>query len=113
MDFNKIFNQECDENYWNMVNFVSSYLMKTNEKYKDSVYKCSDIIEKYPKLKKVLEDEVSVGLSKKEVKVLLEYLSSMSDRNILKNKQLICTTCRNTYFFLKKIGLLKEKNNDD
>ena len=33
MDFNKMFDQECEENYWDIVNFVSSYLMGTNKEY--------------------------------------------------------------------------------
>lgn len=113
MDFNKMFDQECEENYWDIVNFVSSYLMGTNKKYKDSAYKCSDIIDKYPNLKKVLEDDTPVALTKKEVSGLIEYITSSSDRNTLEKKQLVCAGCRSAYFLLKKMGLLKEQNDGD
>lgn len=113
MDFNKMFDQECEENYWDIVNFVSSYLMRTNKEYKDSAYKCSDIIDEYPNLKKVLEDDMPVALTKKEVSGLIDYISNASDRNTLEKKQLVCAGCRSTYFLLKKMGLLKEKNDGD
>lgn len=113
MDFNKMFDQECEENYWDIVNFVTSYLMGTNVEYKKSAYRCSDIIDKYPNLKLVLEDDTPVDLSKDEVSGLIEYLTSSSDRNTLEKKQLICAGCRSTYFLLKKIGLLKENNESD
>ena len=31
-----MFDQECEENYWDIVNFVTSYLMRTNVEYKKS-----------------------------------------------------------------------------
>lgn len=113
MDFNKMFDQECEENYWDIVNFVTSHLMKTNEDYKNSAHRCSDIIEEYPNLKKVLEDDTPVTLSKKEVSGLIEYIKKSSDRNTLEKKQMICAGCKSTYFLLKKIGLLKENNESD
>jgi len=50
VDFNKMFDKECEENYWDIVNFVTSHLMKTSKEYKNSAYRCSDIIEEYPNL---------------------------------------------------------------
>lgn len=113
MDFNKMLDQECEENYWDIVNFVTSHLMKTSKEYKNSAYRCSDIIEEYPNLKTVLEDDTPVALSKKEVSGLIEYIKKSSDRNTLEKKQLICAGCRSTYFLLKKMGLLKENNESD
>ncbi len=110
MDFNKMFDQECEENYWDIVNFVTPYLMRTNEDYKNSMYRCSNIIEEYPNLKRVLEYDIPVALSKKEVSGLIEYIKKSSDRNTLEKKQLMCAGCRSTYFLLKKMGLLKEQN---
>lgn len=113
VDFNKMFDQECEENYWDIVNFVSSYLMRTNKEYKDSACKCSDIIDEYPNLQKVLEDNIPVALTKEEVSGLIEYISNALERNTLEKKQLVCAGCRSTYFLLKKIGLLKENNASD
>lgn len=113
MDLDKMLEQECDENYWDIVNFITGYLMKTNDSYKESANVCCDIVEKYPKLKQVLEDDIPVSLSEEEVSNLIEYIHRYSDRNTMERKQLLCAGCRSNYFILKKLGLLKKKNESD
>lgn len=108
-----MFDQKCEENYWYIVNFVTSHLMKNNEDYKNSTYRCSDIIDKYPNLGTVLEDNIPVALSEEEVSALIEYINESSNRNILESKQLLYAGSRSTCFLLKKMGLLKENNESD
>ncbi len=112
MDLSKMLEQECDENYWDIVNFITSYLMKNNKSYKQSANECCDIVTKYPKLKQVLEDDIPVSLSKEEVSNLIKYIHSASDRNTMERKQLLCAGCRSSYFILQKLRLLKDKESD-
>lgn len=112
MDFEKVFEEECEETFWDLVNFESTYLMKNNEEYKECSHKCAEIVGKYPKLQRVLEDDIPMALSKEEVANLIEYINNYNDRSLIEKKQLVSASCRNTYFAFKKLGLLKESNSD-
>lgn len=113
MNFNKWFEQECEETFWDLVSNETTDLMKTDREYKKSISRCADIIDEFPNLKLVLEDNTPVALSQKEVTNLIEFLTKSSERNIEEKKQLCIASSRNTFFILQKMRLLKDNNESD
>lgn len=112
MEFEKVFEELCEERFWDIVNFESTHLMKNNKEYKKCSNKCTEIVGKYPNLQRVLEDDIPMALSKEEVTNLIEYINNCRERSLMEKKQIIVSSCRNSYFVLKKIGLLKDTNSD-
>lgn len=112
MDFERLLNQKKEENYWDVVNEISSYLIRNNEEYKNNSHYISHILDNYPNLKMVLEDDIPVDLTKAEVSKLIEYINKSSEKNILEKKHIFNAGCQFFYFFIKEIGLLKENNID-
>ncbi len=112
MDFERLLNQKSEENYWDIVNEISSYLMRNNEEYKNNSHYISGVLNDYANLRMVLEDDISVDLTKAEVSKLIEYLNKSSEKSIMERKHIFYAGCRFAYFFIKEIGLLKEENID-
>lgn len=112
MDFERLFNQKSEDDYWDIVNEISSYLMKNSEDYKSNSHSICDILDDNVNLKLVLEDDTALDLTQAEVEKLIEYIRKSSEKNIMERKYIYYAGCQFTYFFLKKMGLLKETNVD-
>ncbi len=112
MDFERIFNQSCEEKHWDIVNDVVTYLMKTDEEYKNNSYYCADIIDSCENLKTVLEENKPIALNEDEISKLIEYINKSSERNTMERKHIFYAGLRYAYFSIKEIGLLKETNID-
>jgi len=112
VDFERLFNQKIEENYWDIVNNISSYLMKNNEEYRNNSHCIVNILNDSENLRMVLEDNISVDLTKEEVSKLIEYISKSLEMRVMEKKYIFYTGCRFTYFFIKKMDLLKETNTD-
>ncbi len=112
MDFERLFNQKSEDDYWDIVNEITSYLYRNSEDYKKNSNSICDILDDNDNLRSILEDNKALDLTKSEVEKLIEYINKLSEKNIMERKYIYQAGCRFTYFFLKNIGLLKEINTD-
>lgn len=112
MDFERLFNQKSEEIYWDIVNNISSYLMKNNKEYRNNSHCIADILDDSENLRMVLEDNASVNLTAEEVSKLIEYISKSFEMGVIEKKYIFYAGCRFAYFFIKKLDLLKEASTD-
>ena len=81
---------------------------KTNRKYQDNCVKQAKLLDNFPSIRKIIEDDVSCELSKEEVSALIQYLSLLDDKRMLEEKELFFKGGGEAYFYFKRIGIVKD-----
>lgn len=83
-------------------------LINRNEDYKDLIERFNDIMNKYPNLQLILEDREMI-LNETECKMLQKLVSIYMDICDLEEKEIFLLGGKEMYFYLKDVGLIKEK----
>ena len=94
--------------FYEYVSSVCVNLKKTNKKYQESCLKESKLLDNFPRIRKIVEDDASCELSKEEVSALIEYLSLRDDKRMLEEKELFFRGSGEAYFYFKRIGIFKD-----
>lgn len=101
------FLDNLEEAYYDILNDIHYELNTTNKKYQDNVEKLCEIVEKYPGVKSICEDQKAVALDIEEAKKLIEYLECQDNLYDMKNQKLLYRGAKYLYVFLKNADLLK------
>lgn len=83
-------------------------LLKENKKYQDFFREKEKILDTYPKLRDVLENDKIVQLSKEEVKGIIDIERIWLDVQYIQDEEIFLKGIQVGYLILKKIGLIKD-----
>ena len=86
-----------------------SDLINRNEDYKKLKEKFDNIMNKYPKLQLIFEENREMILDGTECKMLQKLVALYIEFSELEEKEIFLLGGKEMYFYLKDIGLIKEK----
>lgn len=84
-------------------------LINRNEDYKSLREKFNDIMNEYPNLQLILEDNREMILNEVECKMLQKLVTIYMDISDLEEKEIFLLGGKEMYFYLKDTGVIKEK----
>ena len=82
--------------------------LKSNPKYKELQNKGSEIMEEYPNLQLLFEDDKVMNLNEKECKMLQKVVSLYLQMSDYEDRKIFFLGARENYFYFKNLGLIKE-----
>lgn len=83
-------------------------LMKNNNNYKKSRKNFDDIMNKYPNLQLILEEDREVILNENECKMLQKLVTIYMDICDLEEKEIFLLGGKEMYFYLKDTGIINK-----
>ena len=82
--------------------------LKSNSEYKELQNKVSEIMEEYPNLQLIFEDDKVMNLNEKECKMLQKLVSLHLQMRDYEDRKIFFLGARENYFYFKNLGLIKE-----
>lgn len=82
--------------------------LKSNPEYKELQNKVSEIMEEYPNLQLIFEDDKVMNLNEKECKMLQQLVSLYLQMSNYEDRKIFFLGARENYFYFKNLGLIKE-----
>ena len=82
--------------------------LKSNPEYKELKNKVSEIMEMYPNLQLLFEDDKVMNLNEKECKMLQKLVSLYLQMSNYEDRKIFFLGARENYFYFKNLGLIKE-----
>lgn len=82
--------------------------LKNNSEYKELQNKVSEIMEEYPNLQLLFEDDKVMNLNENECKMLQKLVSLYLQMSDYEDRKIFFLGARENYFYFKNLGLLKE-----
>ena len=82
--------------------------LKNNSEYKELQNKVSKIMEEYPNLQLLFEDDKVMNLNEKECKMLQQLVSLYLQMSDYEDRKIFFLGARENYFYFKNLGLIKE-----
>lgn len=83
-------------------------LKKYNSEYKELRNKVNEIMEKYPKLQLLFEDDRVMNLNEEECKKLQKLVSLYLQMSEYEDRKIFFLGARENYFYFKNLGIIKE-----
>lgn len=83
-------------------------LISRNEDYKNLKEQVNDIMNKYPNLQLIFEDDREIILDETECKMLQKLVALYMDICDIEEKEIFLLGGKEMYFYLKDVGLIKE-----
>ena len=82
--------------------------LKNNSEYKELQNKVSEIMEEYPNLQLLFEDDKVMNLNENECKMLQKLVSLYLQMSDYEDRKIFFLGARENYFYFKNLGLIKE-----
>ena len=82
--------------------------LKNNSEYKKLENKVSNIMEEYPNLQLLFEDDKVMNLNEKECKMLQKLVSLYLQMSNYEDRKIFFLGARENYFYFNNLGLIKE-----
>ena len=82
--------------------------LKSNHEYKELQNKVSEIMEEYPNLQLIFEDDKVMNLNENECKMLQQLVSLYLQMSNYEDRKIFFLGARENYFYFKNLGLIKE-----
>lgn len=82
--------------------------LKSNPEYKELQNKVSEIMEEYPNLQLLFEDDKVMNLNENECKMLQQLVSLYLQMGNYEDRKIFFLGARENYFYFKNLGLIKE-----
>lgn len=82
--------------------------LKINPEYKELQNKVSEIMEEYPNLQLLFEDDKVLNLNENECKMLQKLVSLYLQMSDYEDRKIFFLGARENYFYFKNLGLIKE-----
>ena len=82
--------------------------LKNNSEYKELQNKVNEIIEMYPNLQLLFEDDKVMNLNENECKMLQKLVSLHLQLTDYEDRKIFFLGARENYFYFKNLGLIKE-----
>lgn len=82
--------------------------LKSNPEYKELQNKVSEIMEEYPNLQLLFENDKVMNLNENECKMLQQLVSLYLQMSNYEDRKIFFLGARENYFYFKNLGLIKE-----
>ena len=82
--------------------------LKSNPEYKELQNKVSEIMEEYPNLQLLFEDDKVMNLNENECKMLQQLVSLYLQMSNYEDIKIFFLGATENYFYIKNLGLIKE-----
>lgn len=86
---------------------VECQFERNNPEYSACVNEEETILDKYPTLRKVVDDREVHKLSQEEIKALIDYLDSYDNKNEIIKKLMFYKGYKEAYYLFNKLEILK------
>ena len=86
-------------------------LKNNNPEYKELQNKVSEIMEMYPNLQLLFEDDKAMNLNEEECKMLQKLVSLYLQMSDYEDRKIFFLGARENYFYFKNLGIIKGYNN--
>ncbi len=106
MEESWINNIELDEIY-NLIEDVKGELKNNNLKYKKLKENFYKILEKFPNLQLIFEEQMELNLTKTECKMLQKLISIYMQISNIEEKEIFILGGKEIYIYLKELDLIK------
>ena len=83
-------------------------LKKNNLNYKEKLNEVEDILDKYPRLRKVIESDFVTELNKEECNALIEVQALQLVINDIESKEMFFIGAKEAYYYFKRISIIKD-----
>ena len=84
-------------------------LLDKNLKYKNLKSEFDKIMNEYPNLQNLLEENIRVSLDEGECKMLQKLINIYMNMQDYEEKDIFLLGCKEMFLYLKDVGLIKEK----
>ena len=82
-------------------------LKNKNSEYKNALSERENILRNFPNLRKIIDDDESISLSKEEVSALIKFLSLLDDCKTIQEKELFLRGIREAYCLFRRTKIIK------
>ena len=82
--------------------------LKSNSEYKELQNKVNEIMEKYPNLQLLFEDDRVMSLNEEECKMLQKLVSLHLQISEYEDRKIFFLGARENYFYFKNLGIIKD-----
>ena len=82
--------------------------LKNNSEYKELQNKVNEIMEMYPNLQLLFEDDKAMNLNEEECKMLQKLVSLYLQMSDYEDRKIFFLGARENYFYFKNLGIIKE-----
>lgn len=96
----------CDFN--EMISDTKVALRNKNTTYKKLLNKVENIMDNYPNLQMIMEDDKNISLTKIDCKMLQKLFNLQVEIQALEEQEIFFLGGRESYYYFKNIGILKE-----
>lgn len=83
-------------------------LKNSNSDYKELQNKVNEIMEKYPNLQLLFEDDKVMNLNQEECKMLQKLVSLYLQKSDYEDRKIFFLGARENYFYFKSLGIIKD-----
>ena len=97
----------CDESFAEFVSDFQVTLGKKNRNYKELNKQKSQLLAKYPNVRKVVESDVCCNLSAKEATALSDYLNLMDSCSTIEQREIFLSGMKEAYYLFRKLNIIK------
>ena len=111
--FDTTFYDWSQNNLFEYLDKVIVWLGDNDEEFIDYSKEEEQLLNKYSKLRKVLDDREQIKLSKEEVKIAIKVIDIRESKQIIINEKIFFKGMNEAIGLLKKTGLLKEIEKHD
>ena len=96
----------CDFN--EMISDTKVALRNKNTTYKKLLNKVENIMDNYPNLQMIMEDDKDIYLTKNDCKMLQKLFNLQIEIQALEEQEIFFLGGREAYYYFKNIGIIKE-----
>lgn len=89
------------------INDIRIRLEKDDFEYKKLLKQITKIKDKYPNLRAVLDDEMSIKLTEKDCEMLQKIIDLYIEMRVYEYREMLFWGAKENYFYFKKLGILK------
>ncbi len=98
--------KRVEELFGEIDNDIATNLLHSNDEYSKLYYRRIEILQQYPTVKKAVDGEGGISLSKDEHKALIEYLRVNEQASSMERMQIYFHGHADCISYLKRIGAL-------
>ena len=91
-----------------MISDTKVALRHKNTTYKNLLNKVENIMDNYPNLQMIMEDDKDISLTKIDCKMLQKLFNLQVEIQALEEQEIFFLGGRESYYYFKNIGILKE-----
>lgn len=99
-------------NFFEYIDKIILWLEKNDKDYRENCEEEEKLLDKYPRVRKVLDDRKALMLSKDESETIITIIDLRKNRQETLFKKMFFEGSKEAYYYFKKIGVLKESDTE-